>query len=306
MHNHESLYNILQQVLGTGYRLRNNEIKFFCPTCNHHKKKLQVNTSTGKAHCWVCNFSAHTIPQLLRKLNVDPKLVREASKLTGEYRSYSQDKKKTEWNVSLPKEFKPLWKKNSSLIYKHSLSHLYSRNLNMRHVIKYGMGYCEEGPYNNRIIVPSYDSKGSLNYFIARDIFPNSKMKYKNPPMSKNVVIFELMINWNKPLVLVEGAFDAIAVARNSIPLLGKVPSKELIKRIVREKVKEIYIALDDDARQDALKLVEFFKQFGIQTSLVNIENKDPSEMGMKKFWEIANNSQPSNFSDFIKGRLNA
>ena len=34
------------------------------------------------------------------------------------------------------------------------------------------------------------------------------KFKYKNPPVSKNVTIFENHINWKKPITLCEGVFD--------------------------------------------------------------------------------------------------
>ena len=30
------------------------------------------------------------------------------------------------------------------------------------------MGYCTEGRYGGRIIVPSFNNSGDLNYFIAR------------------------------------------------------------------------------------------------------------------------------------------
>ena len=66
-------------------------------------------------------------------------------------------------------------------------------------------------------------------------MFPNSKFKYKNPPMSKDTVGFELFINWNEPIVLCEGVFDAIAIRNNAIPLLGKFLSKTLLKKISRK-----------------------------------------------------------------------
>ena len=43
------------------------------------------------------------------------------------------------------------------------------------------------------------------------------------PKVSKDIIGFNLFINWNEPIVIVEGAFDAIAVKRNAIPLFGKV-----------------------------------------------------------------------------------
>ena len=166
------------------------------------------------------------------------------------------------------------------------------------------MGYCSSNGYANRIIIPSYDADGKLNYFIARDMFPNSKLKYKNPPMSKDTVCFEMFINWNEPIVLCEGVFDAISIRRNVIPLLGKFPSKTLVMRLVEKKVKQIYVALDEDARQDAIKLSKFLMDYGISTYLLNMKDKDPSELGFTKFWELLNSTQQSTFSDIIKGRL--
>ena len=307
MYNPELLLDLLGRGLGSAYRLKDSEVQFFCPKCNHHKRKLQVNLSNGKSHCWVCNFSAHTAPQLLQKINAPKSLIKEVLELVGDYRDYRIDKKeKTQWNVSLPECFHPLWNKSNDILYKHAINYLYKRGISEQDMLRYGIGYCSDGVYSNRIIIPSYDLEGKLNYYIARDMFPNSKMKYKNPPMSKDVVVFELFINWNKPIVLCEGAFDAIAIKRNAIPLLGKFPSKSLVRRIVQERVKHIYIALDNDARKDAVKLVDFFNQFGITAYMIDIQTQDPSELGFSKFWKLANEAKPTQFLDIIKERLYA
>ena len=84
-------------------------------------------------------------------------------------------------------------------------------------------------------------------------------MKYKNSSTTKDVVGFELFINWNEPIVLCEGPFDAIAVKRNCIPLFGKQILKSLKRKIVEKKVSTIYISLDTDAISDSLKMVEEF-----------------------------------------------
>ena len=297
--------SLLEQVLGSSYRLKNEEVQFFCPKCNHHKRKLQINLLNGKSHCWVCNFSAHTVPQLFYKINASKQFIKQANKLCQEHNSYESERGQGNvHNISLPKEFKPLWKKSNDIIYKHAITYLINRNIGIYDIFRYGMGYCDSGIYQNRIIIPSYNEEKQLNYFIARDIFPNSKMKYKNPPVTKNVIIFELFINWKMPLILCEGVFDAIAIKRNSIPLLGKVPSRELIKAIVKNKAKDIYIALDSDARQDALKLVELFNHFSINVRLIDLKEKDPSELGTETIWKKIDNTPVSTFSDFIKGRL--
>ena len=67
----------------------------------------------------------------------------------------------------------------------------------------------------------------------------------------------KILINWNQPIILCEGAFDAIAIRRNAIPILGKSLSPSLMKKIITSKVKDIYIALDKDAQKDALEIAE-------------------------------------------------
>jgi DNA primase len=303
MYNHE-LATVLEKVLNKSYQMKNGEHAFYCPFCNHHKKKLQVNLETQKWHCWVCNTGGYKIGILLRKINAPKSLIKEVLQLVDEYVSYEKDKEKTIYEVSLPKKFKPLWKKSEDPIYKNAIHYLRRRNIGPIDIVRYSIGYCSSGRYSNRIIIPSYDNDGKLNYFMARDMFPNSKFKYKNPPMSKDTVGFELFINWNEPIVLCEGAFDAISIRNNVIPLFGKFPSKTLVKRLAEKKVKKVYVALDEDAKKDAIKLSKFLMDYGISTYLLNMKDKDPSELGFTKFWEIVKNTKQSKFSDIIKGRL--
>ena len=36
-------------------------------------------------------------------------------------------------------------------------------------ILKYRLGFCTSGKYEKRIIVPSYDKNGEVNYFVARN-----------------------------------------------------------------------------------------------------------------------------------------
>ena len=227
-------------------------------------------------------------------------------KLLGDYKGVKNEKnEKTEYNVSLPQCYQPLWKKSNDPLYKNAIAYLKKRGITGIDILRYSIGFCSSNGYSNRIIIPSYDADGKLNYFIARDMFPNSKFKYKNPPMSKDTVCFEMFINWNEPIVLCEGVFDAISIRRNVIPLLGKFPSKTLVKRLVEKNVKQIYVALDEDAKKDAIKLSKFLMDYGIKTYMLNLKEKDPSELGFSNFWKIIKNSKQSKFSDIIRERLN-
>jgi DNA primase len=300
------LVTLLEKVLMKSYQMKNGESAFHCPFCNHHKKKLQVNFDTQKWHCWVCNAGGHKIGILLRKINAPKQIISEVLRILGDYKGVKYEKdEKTEYNVSLPQCYKPLWKPSTDPLYTNAISYLKRRGIGSIDILRYSIGYCSSNGYSNRIIIPSYDVDGKLNYFIARDMFPNSKFKYKNPPMSKDTVCFEMFVNWNEPIILVEGVFDAIAIRNNAIPLLGKFPSKTLVMRLVEKQVKKIYVALDEDAKQDAIKLSKFLMDYGIETYLLNMKDKDPSELGFTKFWEILNTTQQSKFSDIIRGRLN-
>ena len=300
------LLELLEQVFGNGYKLKNGEIAFHCKFCNHHKKKLQINLENQKWHCWVCNSGGQKIVQLLKKLNVSQNIVKNVLQLLDEYVSYDiQKEKETQHGLSLPKCYKPLYRHSDSLVRKHALKYLKQRGITQREIIRYQIGYCDDGLYQNRVIVPSYDKEGNINYFVARDIFPDSKMKYKNPPVSRDIIPFELFVSWEHPIVLCEGVFDAIAIKRNAIPLLGKVPSKKLIMKIMESGVTDIYIALDKDAKNDALKLSEFMMGYGKNVYLVDMDTKDPSDLGFRNFWKQIESTKQTGFSDLIRSRLN-
>ena len=150
------------------YQMKNGEHAFHCPFCNHHKKKLQVNLETQKWHCWVCNAGGHKIGILLRKINAPKQIISEVLKILGDYKGIKHEKEeKTEYNVSLPQCYKPLWRKSDDLLYKNAIHYLRQRGIGSVDILRYSMGYCSSNGYSNRIIIPSYDKGGKLNYFIA-------------------------------------------------------------------------------------------------------------------------------------------
>ena len=154
------------------------------------------------------------------------------------------------------------------------------------------------------IIVPSYNEFRKLNYFVARNFNPNSPVKYKNPPIGKNIVPFELFINWSSPLILCEGPFDAISIKRNAIPLLGKHIQANLMKRIVTSQVEKIYIALDKDAQKDALKFAELLLAEGKEVYIVDLDEKDPNEMGFEHFTKLIQETYPINTFNLMSRKI--
>ena len=302
----ELLVNLVNKVLGTSKRTARGNQAYHCPFCNHHKPKLEINFTENKKghnpwHCWVCNTRGKTIPNLLKKIEAYDK-IEEAKKLIPQGSFVEEVIVKT--NLALPKEYTPFIDKPNTLMARHALVYLQRRGVTKEDMIKYHMGYCEDGEYKNMIIIPSYDSEGKLNYFTARSFEKEPYRKYKNPSVSRDIVPFEMFINWNSPLVLCEGPFDAIAIKRNAIPLLGKNIQTNLMKKIVSSKVEKIYIALDSDAIKSSLKFCEKFMNEGKEVHLLEMDDKDPSELGFKRFTELIQKSTPLTLSGLLARKL--
>ena len=137
--------------------------------------------------------------------------------------------------------------------FRQARAYLDQRGITTEDIIKYNIGYCETGKYKNSVIIPSYDSKGRINYFISRSFEKDPARKYNAPSCNKNELIgLEYFINWKVPVILCEGIFDAIALKRNAIPLFGKSIPKALMMKLVQSDVKTVYLALDKDALKEA------------------------------------------------------
>jgi DNA primase len=290
---------LLEKVLGKGKITSGTNVAFFSPFCNHNKRKLEVNLQTvnGKNpwHCWITDEKGKTIYSLFKKLKLDKKFYLELENCVETI--YTSHQNKNDNTLQLPDEFKPLSKLIKSDLkipeIKHALVYLNKRNITSNDIKRYNIGICLSGEYKNRIIIPSYNQVGELNYFVSRTFFDNNNFKYKNPKVSKDIIPFEMYVNWNLPVYLVEGVFDAIAVKFNAIPLLGKTLQSSIKKKIIEEKPPAVYVALDLDAKRDAIKIIKTIHGIGVPVFYVNLKDKDPSELGHEKFF--------SNIKDSIK-----
>jgi DNA primase len=303
----QALVATINSVLGTGKSTSKGNFAYHCPFYNHHKPKLEVNLSENEKgehpwHCWVCDKRGKSLVKLFKLIEATAEKINELKSLvkyTSGVETVVVDKK-----VELPKEFKPLSTQYNSIAYKHAISYLKRRQVTPNDIIKYNIGYCESGKYNNCIVIPSYDKDGILNYFTVRSFDKNSSIKYKNPDVSRDIIPFELFINWNIPIILCEGPFDALAIKRNVIPLLGKNIQQNLRKKLVTSKVQKIYIALDKDAIKQALSFCEELINEGKEVYLVDMQDKDPGEMGFENFTNLIQHTIPLTFSSLFEKKL--
>ena len=287
---------LLDEALHQSSRKRKggNELVYFCPKCHHPKRKLEVcvdetNKFFGVFHCWTCGESG-TLYKLVEFSNTPASY---KSKLFGLLKEIklargSQSPTFESDNVALPNEFIPLSTLRTSPEYKNAMVYLKRRGILKEDILRYNLGYCEDGIYEHCIIIPSYDATGVLNFFIGRRYYNTEGMiPFKKPDVSMNIIGFECFINWNEPIILVEGVFNAITIRRNAIPLFGKYPSKKLLETMHSCHVKKVYVCLDTDAETDAFKLCQRLSENeGFPTYFVRfIGGKDSNEIGFDKSW---------------------
>ena len=302
------LVTLINSVLGTGKKTARGNMAYHCPYCNHHKPKLEINFTENKEgvnpwHCWVCDKKGKSIIPLLYQFKASPEKIAEAKSLVKDISPGFIKEVKSNF-LKLPKEYINLATNNNSILRKHAINYLKQRNITLKDIIKYDIGYCEDGLYANMIIIPTYDNDGKLNYFVARTFKNDEYIKYKNPQASRDIIPNEHFINWDIPIILCEGIFDAIAIKRNAIPLLGKNIQSNLMKKIVSSYVQKIYIALDKDAIKQALHFCENLMMEGKEVYFVDLQDKDPSEMGFKNFTKLVQNTVPMTYSSLLEQKL--
>ena len=304
----ELLVNLVNSVIGAGKRTARGNQAHNCPYCNHHKPKLEINFSENKKgynpwHCWVCNKKGTRISSLFKQVKASPENFTELYKLIGneqEHKVIVSSK-----TLKLPEEFKKFQDISSSDIEgRQAAFYLKSRGITKDDIEKYNIGYCEYGRYAKMIIIPSYDKNGQLNYYTGRSFEKDPYTKYKNPEASRNIIPNEHLINWSLPLVICEGMFDAIAIKRNAIPLLGKNIQSELMKKIVTSTIEKIYIALDTDAMKQTIKFAEEFMNEGKEVYLIDLKGKDPSEIGFSHFTNLIQNTFPLTSYQLMERKL--
>ena len=305
------LLQLLESILGKGKPTSGNNIAFFSPFQSHYKPKLEIDINTTGAgenawHCWISDKKGRSIVSLFKQLNLPKQNFEQLNRIIEQtkYRNTSNKDSEKQVVLQLPAEYIPLWKTKKTPDFRNAFHYLTNRGITIFDVIKYRIGYCEAGEYSGKIIIPSYDATGQLNYFVSRAFYKSDSQKHKNPKVSKDIIGFDMLINWSQPIVLCEGSFDAIAVKRNAIPLFGKIIQPALQKKIIEQRVKDIYICLDADAIKKALDIAERFMGEGLNVYLIELNNSDASELGFKKINEIINNTDVLTFERLMQIKM--
>ena len=95
-----------------------------------------------------------------------------------------------------------------------------------------------------------------------------------------------------------------MTIKRNAIPLFGKKLSSNLMQKIIKSKCDSIYLALDDDALLDAFDHANKFISLGKKVYLIEMDGKDPNELGFEAFTQLLHKAEPITTADLMRKRL--
>ena len=293
---------LLNKAFGTGQMSRDGiNYSISCPKCKDHrreKKKLVVRLDDGRYHCWVCGDKGSSIIRLISKFrpdlveNIQVRLRKDAESLEEE-----------EIQVELPKNIISLGSKNQKdPDLKSTLKYLKRRGLSLRDIMRWRIMSCTTGTFRRRVIIPSFDNLGNLNYYVARTINPDVKMKYQNAKISKETIIFnEIDMDWTKEVVLVEGVFDAINYPENTVPVLGSsLSTRSRLFKMLSKHQTPCIVSLDPDLKYKAFAMADVLASAGCRVRIgFAPANKDLGDLEKSEVLSILQNAKE--YSDMMR-----
>lgn len=279
----------LRSALDQEGKTKGDEIIFFCPKhgsrAGRAEGQMSVNLKTDTFNCWSCGFKGRSNLMPLLKL-------KGMTNVCKQYVAELEDKRRDctrgivvevpkEYDAPvLPPEFKSLLTYSRSPVYRAALAYLAKRGLTTDDLLRWKLGYCEDGEMAGRIIVPSFDERGELNFVVGRTFY-DDPYRYKPYPrrQCKDIVWNDYMVDWTEPLVVTEGPFDAFIAEENTTILQGTILPEALVRKIVLSGI-DVYFAMDADAFKRQLEYIELFLSYGITCRYVDIRGKGKKDLG--------------------------
>jgi hypothetical protein len=284
---------------------RKQELVFRCPRkeCKG-KEKLCVSLVTGEFHCWVCHWKGRTYLPLLRKRVSHEELEKYASSIGA-----GADKKDAEEfeRPALPEGFELIEMSRSPSSFE-ARAYLRSRGISVERSMHFKLGVTDMPPFQRRIIIPSFDAQGALNFVTSRkfDKWHKGPKYLHGGRYDKDIVFNELLVDWEQPVVVVEGPFDSFKV-ENCIPLQGNSLRRgsRLLGRLV-EHGTEVKLALDQDTGDQTPRIAGMLASFDISVSIVPLfRNKDFGSMAPDQIQRAIESAQRANTeADMLRARI--
>lgn len=314
MHSLTDKIKFYESIFGRG-RISGNGKNFDvrCPICaplDVSKKKLAIRTTDDANHCWTCGWKARSLVPLLRKYGTQEhlNLYNELTGKSGKFDLVTAEIETTQ-KIELPKDFRLLTLANDiDPDVKAAWRYVYSRGLSDKDAWYFKFGVSDESRWKRRVIMPSFDSQGNLNYFAARAVDKDRKPKYDNPDIDKNPIVFnEINLDWKKRLTLCEGPFDLVKCPENSTALLGSDLDErhEIFNKILIHNT-PIALALDGDMwHTKTPKIVKKLQEYNIDVIVVDVRPwGDPGSMSKLEFEKALSEAVHLDWSDMFSNKL--
>lgn len=330
MHTQGQAIEFIRKVFGDPY-LTNAGLNanVVCPVCiekngDTNKKKLAIRTDNWLSHCWVCGYKSRDIYQLVKRYKAihlpeyqsgfggSPSLTAINKGCVIVYDESIFDKPVgNEKILSLPVGFQLLaehfYDEDCEWFIRNARNYLVNRGLTYRDFWYFKFGVTDEDvAHKSRVIFPSFDAEGNLNYHTSRSLDSKRiKPKYLNPGINRTQLIFnELNIDWTKELTLVEGPFDLVKCNYNATCVLGSELGKDhlLFQKIVSNST-PVLLAFDDDAMHKTLRVARRLTSYGITVRLYQLpeERHDVGEMNRDEFISLIPNAKLFTMEESIR-----
>ena len=227
------------------------EIRIPCPLCGDDRSRLYIEAETGVWICFRCQERGDLFDLFHRALGMEPA---EAFEARRKLRFRTEPKFRFGGgipapvpNITVPTEYKVVAKGSRALHY------LESRHVPYERAVAYDIGFCADGEYAGRIIIPVTYHK-QLYTFVARALDPAVEPKVLYPAGSRRSdVVFNLdrleRLQHPRPLIITEGVFDALRLPNEAVAILGSQMSFQQITLVARLAVgwRPFIIMMDGD-----------------------------------------------------------
>ncbi len=312
-------YELLVKLLGPG-DIDNRAInaQFWCPFCRHDsskKRKLAVRFADGVTHCWVCNWSAKSPTRLVSVLGARH-LLTELTAAFGDGGQVVDDEPiESVAEAELPSDFTLVCDEIDHGV-RHpdklaAIEYLQKRGIAYNTAKYFRLGLSTTGAFRRRVIFPSFDAEGALNYVTARAIDDATTFKYFNTQRQRSELVFnEVDVAWNRELILVEGPFDLTAcVGMNAAPMLGSWLDENylLFNRIVLNRT-PVCLAFDPDAAKKQAKVAARLLKYEIPVRVIDWTghplDHDPSKVGHEAFRKMVKGAKRFDEATAFRSRL--
>jgi len=284
-----------------------SEISVRCPDCGKQgKSKMCIIIESDVYHCWVCDLKGRGLTKLIKKIDAS-----KVAEYLSDYRSFKKTENKPgqdEIRIDLPEDFRLLTNVNrADPDWKAVTRYALNRGFDKKTMWSFRIGYSRSFQWRRRLIIPSFDKDGNINYITGRSIDPDNSFRYKNESAPRKTIIFnEMDIDFSKPLLLAEGPMDLVKVNMNKTCLLGSTLGSDslLFQRIVENQTPVILI-LDSDAQSKALKIADILHKYSVPVS-INFppSGSDLNDMDIRSIEQLIATAQQYNYNTKIKLKL--